>query len=126
FKNSLAIVNNPQTNILRYRKQHVAEFLDVAFKGIPNKEIEKKYINRLSLLHMFEYHKNMPEISYYQNLADKFHLNNHLLPFLEGLESSCFEKNKISLNTYYDGDKGHSPMSKIQALEVIRKELNLK
>jgi hypothetical protein len=50
MEGSFAFANNPQTNILEFRRGGVQNLLNYAFNGISIKEAMERYPNRLSLL----------------------------------------------------------------------------
>ena len=115
IKNSIAVVNNPQTNILKYHKGHLNEFLEVCFNDIPISELESKYINRFSVSDFYKSINYCPRIYYLQNIYDTFHYENHYKPFIKNHKS-------VVTNLYHEKkDKPHNPISMIQTLKAIEK-----
>lgn len=122
IKNGLAIVNNPQTNVLNYYEGHVRDFLEVGFNGIGSHDISQDIMYRFCLIERFRKFSYVPEIKYYQNTADKFHFTNHFLPFVEKLGELRLPT-QVEIKIYTDDDAGHSPLSKEDSVSIINSEL---
>ena len=80
-QNSLVICVNPQTNINRYWPGAVDKYLEVAWRGVPIEATPVEF--DLTRTYAVE---NRTTVLYLQNLGDKFHVQNHLVPFLDNLE----------------------------------------
>lgn len=93
FKNSLAFVINPQTNLYRYDRLVVNHFTKLAL-GANDSNVEKSLsliCSRLDVLYSLGSHNY---VFYIQNRSDH-HTNDHLKPFLEIL------KNKDKVKVFY-------------------------
>lgn len=119
IRGSLAVVNNPQTNVLNYHAGHVKDFLDVGFNGIPKDAVDDTMLFRFSLVERMKKQKFVPRIKYFQNIADKFHYNNHFLPFFNGVMSLGIDQT-VEYELYCDLEAGHSPFNKEKSLEIIK------
>lgn len=83
FPGSWAIPMNPQTDISKYGPRAVNAYVNAAWRGM---SIEKApFDHRIVDL----YQQDFPNyIIYVQNLGDRTHVPNHLLPFLEATEEN--------------------------------------
>lgn len=122
IKNGFVIVNNPQTNILRYYKSHVRDLLDVGFEGISIDEAEKKLAVKFDLISRFEKYKYIPRILYLQNINDVFHYKQHFMPFISRLLARGKELG-VEVKLYSDKESGHSPIGKAESLMIINEVL---
>ena len=118
LKGGLAIVNNPQTNILNYHAGHVTDLLNVGFGGIKKDEIIGSEMYRFSLSERMRKLKFIPDIHYYQNLEDTFHYENHFKPFIKEVSSIGLSFD-LKIKLYSDPSSGHSPMGRIETLMII-------
>ncbi|WP_346205567.1 prolyl oligopeptidase family serine peptidase [Aeromonas salmonicida] len=120
FNGAKAIVNNPQTNFLKYHKQNVTTLLRECFNSITPDEYAEKY-SYFSASRVMTENVEIPDIYYYQNIADDFHLRNHLIPFIKELKNfnilKCYERLNVYL--YDDIKTGHNPLSKSQTINII-------
>lgn len=122
LKGSKAFVNNPQTIIENYYETHVANLNEVVYGS---RTIKLNQI-RSNLVKLFENNNHVPEIYYAQNLAWKHDMNNHLLPFINGLNELNPEliKDKIDIHLYSNKEQGHRPMDNYETLKIIKRLLN--
>ena len=118
LKGSLAIVNNPQTNILAFREEDVQAFLQTKFGDISKKEGFSRYAIRFSASEWFKSIHYMPKIVYYQNVKDPFHFDKHYLPFVQTLYQSALDPNEFQSILYAD-DKGHYPLPAAKTVSII-------
>ena len=118
LKGSMAIVNNPQTNILEYREGHVQPFLHTKFRGMSKKEAFDRYPTRFSVSELFKSMNYIPRIVYYQNVKDPFHFENHYLAFVQQLYESGIDPNEFQSILYAD-DKGHNPLDALKTVSII-------
>lgn len=83
FSDSLAVVWNPQTNVLDYNPSHVEDYASVCY----NTTVEKlKDAVPLNLIDQYKFgHSNY--VFYLQNSTD-WHVRAHLRPFLRGMRLS--------------------------------------
>lgn len=78
---SLVICVNPQTNINRYWTGAVDRYRDVAWRGAPLEATPVEF----DMTETFAT-ESETTVLYLQNLGDRFHVDNHLVPLLEKLE----------------------------------------
>jgi len=118
--NSYAVAANPQTNILKYYKRLVKKYFDICF---PNySQIGKELYDtdvEYDVCDLFS--RSESNLIYLQNLDDTFHIENHLVPFLESQGHKYIEQDKTTVNNLSDRltvvygkgwGEGHSPPPK--------------
>lgn len=118
-KDTFAVVNNPQTNVFKYKNPSVDSLCQELFPGLEKKDIFNTFPERLSVIEAFKLYKYIPKIFYFQNDKSKFDMDNHVRPFMKSLEEFLPENNQISFNFYSDPVKGHNPMVKSKTLDII-------
>ncbi len=103
FEKSVAVVCNPQTDILKYYKPAVLKYANIAYGFESLDEINKHLptIIESNLCDLYsESYSNF--VFYMQNSADPHHINNHCIPFLTTLKSEAkLESQIISSNVYF-------------------------
>jgi len=124
-KGSKAFVNNPQTDITNYYKTSVENLHEAVYGNRKNNSFDLK---RTSVIELYKKLEHVPEIFYAQNLACKHDMENHLMPFIEGLNQLNDEiiDNKVVTYYYSNKEQGHNPLDKQTTLGFINKILNLK
>ncbi|UDN24413.1 hypothetical protein [Aeromonas veronii] len=120
FEESIVIVNNPQTNFLKYHQANVRALLRECFENITCEEYEEKH-TYYSAENVISKRKYIPKVFYYQNIADGFHLREHLIPFLKGIKNIDLMESlhKINIFLYDDPKTGHNPLSKKQTINIL-------
>ncbi|MGO1497459.1 hypothetical protein [Agrococcus casei] len=82
---SLAIVSNPQTDILRYDPPAVKNYLSIAWNSTPESAPQLPFEHEV----ITRYRSRVPaDVIYLQNSSDDFHIENHERPFRECLHPS--------------------------------------
>ena len=82
FDGAKALVNNPQTIVTNYYKQHVDKLHRATHAA------GEQFINsRLNLIEHFKGIGRVPKITYLQNLACAHDMKKHVVPFLNGLST---------------------------------------
>ncbi len=82
-------------------------------------------LSGLMWLNFFKVNKHVPKIYYAQNLSSKHDIENHLMPFikeLSQLDGKSFS-NRITMQYYYDKEKGHNPMNKEETIQIMNEIL---
>lgn len=126
-----AIAINAQTNILDYaQKSAVDEFLSVCTDGMDITTARTRFINRLSLADAWSTPTSArARCLLLQNISDRHHLNNHLLPFAAKLNlavpgSSVDGRICIMLYDYPNGH-GAEPRTMLPLILDRMSKLNL-
>ncbi|WP_439594635.1 hypothetical protein [Falsiroseomonas sp.] len=124
-----ALVNNPQTDVLKFRRGGVRRLLEVGFGGIPLDRAKAEFPDRFSFVASIAGGAAVPRIYYLQNILDDDHYTDHLLPLLHTLKLRAEHKQEIDLSQrfilelYSDAKALHNPVGfdKIRnCLEHIR------
>jgi len=118
LQGSMAIVNNPQTNIMEYREEHIQAFLQTKFRGMSPKEAFDRYPTRFSVSDFLNSIHYIPRIVYYQNVKDPFHFENHYLPFVKNLYQSGIDPKEFQ-SVLYAHDWGHFPLERVKTVSII-------
>lgn len=106
FKDALAVVVNPQTNLYRYNRIAVSSFAKAVLGANTDIDVEKslsKICSRLDVLYSLG---SSNHIFYIQNKTDH-HVNDHLKPFLENLRNK--DKIRVILGNWGQGHKAPPP-----------------
>ncbi|MBU8536416.1 hypothetical protein [Falsiroseomonas tokyonensis] len=126
---SSALVNNPQTDVLKFRRGGVRRLLEVGFGGIPLDRAKAEFPDRFSFVASIAAGAQVPRIYYLQNILDDDHYTDQLLPLLGTLKLRAEERQEIDLSQrfilelYSDAKALHNPVGfdKIRScLESIR------
>jgi hypothetical protein len=84
---SIAFVNNPQTDVLQFKRGGVSLLLDVAFGGISIDEAYEKFGDRFSFVRWLQSESAVvPRLYYWQNILDEDHYQDQMLPLMAGLQ----------------------------------------
>ena len=118
LQGSMAIVNNPQTNILEYIQQYDPQFLQIKFRGMSPQEAFDRYPTRFSVSDFFKSIHYIPRILYYQNVKDPFHFETQYLPFVRELYQSAIDPNEFQ-SVLYTHDWGHFPLERVKTVSII-------
>ena len=115
MKGSCCVVNNPQTNVLKFRENITTKMLERCYPDVSEREIQNFYIFRLSVVKYFIANKNIPKCIYIQNISDVEHYQNHFLPFISELGESFSDNanrnvfDNIIVKLYKNETSGHNP-----------------
>lgn len=109
LKDATAVAINPQTNVLKYSKQFVAEFLETCFSGRAEAELLPAERARLSAIIAF---RRAPQAKclIVQNVIDKVHYERHFKPFCSALQiplEGGLSQNGHAMSWLYSHPNGH-------------------
>lgn len=115
FPGSVAVANNPQIDVLAFKRGGVRKLLEVGFGGIGLGEARKRYPTRFSFLERIREIGWVPDIYYLQNIADDDHYRDQFLPFVTGLaalggRSYNGESSRFVADLYRDDVALHMPV----------------
>ncbi|MCF7221317.1 DUF6270 domain-containing protein [Marilutibacter chinensis] len=127
---------NPQTDILRYYRSAVSDYLSKCFgAGFKREEQARRVLEsngiRSELASVYAEHEGPRRCVYLQNVSDRFHVEGHALPFLSGLKMRPASRKGFLLSP--DGrvaalfgawSEGHDAPPKTMVRAVIRRMLN--
>lgn len=122
-KGSTVLINNPQTNLLKWIPVPINLVFDLSYRGLSREEVEEKFGERINVVKFFNHIKYVPNIYFLQNFACEFDVQNHLLPFISELEQldKDTEINQIVIDLYFDKKAGHAAVGKSETIEYIKK-----
>lgn len=108
---SVALVSNPQTDILRYYPREVERYLSIAWGSTVDDAPELPFAHEV----VSGYREPVDaSVIYLQNASDQFHIDNHEAPFREGLHSD----NRVQFVRGAFGD-GHVGPDKEQFMRLF-------
>lgn len=116
FEDSSAVVNNPQTNVLAFKRGGVRQLLRLGFDDIPLEQAAELYGARMSFVERVRQGAYVPKIYYLQNFLDEDHYQDQMLPLLEVLRISAGRKQTIDnsrrliVELYSDAKALHNPV----------------
>ena len=108
LQEALVIMENPQTNVFNYYKQHYMPLVTDTNFGDSESEIAIKYGKRFDLIQSINFSRFLPKTIYLQNVNDRFHYTKHLIPFKKSLELSNHDSTVIEYRLI-EGENTHSP-----------------
>lgn len=112
YPDAKVLVNNCQTNVLKYRKSHVDDLIQTCFSDMSESDVENLYGERVDLVKRFKNKKIPRKVIYMQNTADIFHMENHCLPFINSLKNEQLDvESSFILDLYRNDENGHGPIS---------------
>ncbi|MDC4240150.1 MULTISPECIES: glycosyl transferase family 2 [Clostridium] len=127
IRGSKAIVNNPQTNIGKYYEGLTKKMFSLIY---PDMELQKAlecYPERVNIIELFKRENYVPNITYLQNIACKFDMDNQFLPMIQGLRmiNESYFYSKIDIRLYSNKAENHSPLSKAKTILLIKEVLGI-
>lgn len=128
MKGATAIVNNPQIIVKNFWRKPVKKMIEVCYPGMSIEEVIKKYPERMNVIDFYEDINYIPRIKYLQNTAAEMDIQNHLIPFISGLNklSKSDQPLNVDVELYSDSQKGHNPVSKDETISLINKVIGRK
>jgi len=119
--NSLAVVWNPQTDILKYSRNHVEAYAETAYKA---SVLRLPYLTDTNLPRIYEREKPLNKILYMQSITDQ-HVQRHLAPFLQKFNLSTpdtLHSGWLNEQIYLhlsDWSDGHTPPPREALIDII-------
>jgi hypothetical protein len=125
FHNSTAIAEIAQTDLRNYNiKSAINNLLTHCYGGKSFEEVVDLYSYRLSVLEYYKKIQNIPNILCIQNCADSHHLQQHFLPFAEGMEVLLAGKNVFFRSEFYSARSstggGHTVAPREWVVKLIK------
>lgn len=125
FKGSFVLANNPQIDVRNFNKKHYKKLLNVCFKNMSRKKVEKHFEYRLNVITNFKKEKYVPNIYYVLELYSKVDLEENLIPFLSELISLDFFNKSNSIQIMiYNQNGNHTPLNKKDTISLINRISN--
>jgi hypothetical protein len=132
IKESIALVNGPQTCLTKWLPVPVKQVFDLSYPNMSEKEVMIKFPERINLIKFFNQIKYVPKIYYLQNAYCELDIVDHVIPFIEGLQKmgpGCVV-NPVRFDLYYlvqpgpavlPAIGGHGALGKADTLKYIKK-----
>ncbi|WP_156963057.1 hypothetical protein [Halomonas alkaliantarctica] len=105
FEKASAIAINPQTDISKYHRKKVNEFVGSLYKGVSFKKVFEKFESKTNLLASVDKLVGR-NIVYAQNELDAFHVKYHEIPFFEEITKNGFESRIKKIRFCHEGGHG--------------------
>lgn len=115
FEGSSALVNNPQTNVLEFKRGGVKTLLELGFGGITLAEAHAFYGERMSFIERLRLGAYIPRIYYLQNFLDEDHYRDQMVPLMTQLQERAHKEKTIDnsrrliFELYSDAKAEHNP-----------------
>lgn len=103
IKESIALVNSTQTCLTKWLKVPVMQVFTLSYPGLSMEEVLEQFPERINVINFYNYIKYVPNIYYLQNAYCEIDVNDHVIPFIQGLQkmgSGCIV-NKVKFDFYY-------------------------
>lgn len=116
FEDSSSMVNNPQTNVLEFKRGGVRSLLDLGFDGVSLAQAHALYGERMSFIERLRQGAYIPRIYYLQNLLDEDHYHDQMVPLLAQLQriakarGAIDNSRRLIVELYSDAKAGHNPV----------------
>ncbi|HEY8612492.1 MAG TPA: hypothetical protein VIL69_14540 [Roseomonas sp.] len=129
FDDPAVLVNNPQTDVLKFSRGGVSRLLQLAFDGLSRNEAEKRFGSRLSFVQALSEGARLPRLYYLQNLLDDDHYNDQLLPLMRLATKPAQSKGgthlerRFIVDLYIDQKTLHNPLglSRVKTcMDIVR------
>lgn len=128
IKESIALINGPQTCLTKWLKVPVQEVFKHSYPNMSEKEIMSKFPERINVIKFYQHIKYVPKIYYLQNAYCELDIVDHVIPFIEGLQkmgSGCVV-NKVKFDFYYLVQPGPAVLPAIGGHGALGKEDTIK
>ncbi|AQM60324.1 hypothetical protein [Clostridium baratii] len=125
IKGTTAVVNNPQTDIRNYYENAVKLLCNAVYGDKDIEAFKSEKLERLSVIEMIKKEGYIPNIIYLQNIACRNDMINQFNPFIKNIQlvNGEYFCNNINLTLYYNKEQNHSPISKKDTIDVLKKVL---
>jgi hypothetical protein len=132
IKESVALVNSPQTCLTKWLKTPVKQVFELSYPKLSEQEIMSLYPERINVMKFYKHIKYVPKVYYLQNAYCELDMVDHVIPFIEGLQkmgAGCVV-NPVKLDLYYivrpgpailPAIGGHGALEKTDTIKYINK-----
>lgn len=124
LEESSVLVNSPQTCITQWLKVPVQQVFKRSYPNMSEQEIIHEFPERIDVIKFYKQRKYVPKIYYLQNAYCKLDLENHLIPFMQGLRkmgADC-HVNPVKIDLYYNVQPGPAALPEIGGHGALGKE----
>jgi poly(ribitol-phosphate) beta-N-acetylglucosaminyltransferase len=120
FKNSAAIVNNPQVFVMNYNKAHIDNMMEACFDNSDLDTVLNEYGHRFDAIRMFKREGYIPPINYLINIDSKADVINQLMPFINSLLSFDNFNHQMKVLSYPNPEGHNGLLEKEDTLQLIK------
>ncbi|MGX6442307.1 glycosyl transferase family 2 [Neobacillus sp. K501] len=124
LKDSSVLVNSPQTCLTQWLKVPVQQVFNRSYPKMSEQEIMNKFPDRVNVIKFYYQKKYVPKIFYLQNVYCELDVENHLIPFMQGLRKmgpDCVV-NPVKIDLYYNVQPGPAVLPEIGGHGALGKE----
>lgn len=118
FKDSWAVVNNPQTDWTKFHISKVTDVLDSVYNGCNIDTYKKNNAYKYSPIALYKANNRVPNIIFIQNRMDVLHYKQHYIPFIAAI-SELKSDSRLITYVYCNEKDGHNPIDKHETLNFI-------
>lgn len=119
LKGSKAIVNNPQTNVLKYHEASVKPLLLHSYGTDDKDKVMEEFPQRVYVVEAFKYYGNIPVIYYFQNKKCDTDMRKHLTPLIVDMQKEKQNIKKLYVQHYFNKAAGHNPIPKEGTIRLL-------
>ncbi|MDT6938561.1 hypothetical protein RI570_00095 [Brucella pseudogrignonensis] len=127
FSGASVLINNPQTDVLKFKRGGTNALLKSAFNGIGLSEAHEQFGARFSVIERLKQpDASLPRIYYWQNLCDEDHCRDQMNPFMSFLARYAQQSDKsdhsqsILFDCYRCPKSQHNPLGPISTTARLR------
>lgn len=122
-KQSKAIVNNPQTNVIKYAENFAVPLIESVYGSVDY--AYENYSHRLDVIEAFKYYENTPKILYIQNRLCKSDMVRHYTPFMQKMNKEKLNFEQLQSFLYHNKKAGHNPLGKDETVKIINSTMDV-
>lgn len=113
LKGTCAVVDNPQSDVVKFDAPGVRRMLEFSYEGRSPSEVESLFAERVNVTSLFRNVRYVPRLIYVQNTEDHDHMEHQLRPFLHELHQlaldNCCPVENVTIEYYRDPKQKHDP-----------------
>lgn len=120
IEDSIAVVNNPQTNVLNYLRPYVKRMLSHSYSIDDIESVESNILYRLDVVAAVKHYGKLPgKLYYFQNYKCEGDIDKHQRPFVKKLEAEGLDSTNLFIINYFDEKLGHNPLQKNKTIKIL-------
>lgn len=129
-RESIALVNSPQTSLTKWIKTPVRQVFECSYPDQTEEDIAKEFQERIDVITFYHLINYVPKIYYLQNSFCEIDMLGHLIPFINGIQkiNPMSLVNQVKVDLYFlpkHGVRkdlaGHGAVGKAETLYYINK-----
>lgn len=125
--NSTAIVDIPQTDLLKYsHRNQIIRAFEAGFGKDSFEKLSKDFCERLSVIERIKRNQSSFNLIYLQNDNDVHHVRSHFIPFIEYLKSIDYINYKCFIYSLLHPIRGgHFPLGRFETTLIVNTVIEL-